>query len=821
MGRAAWQRGSFFSLLLVRFLFLTTFLILITLLRAENVYAGTFPSDPDLRYFAGDDIADTAVSRVGEKFKINGTFTYAEQVWKDNLIEGLLLNSRMVNGVYDDLDGDPPSGMKPWNPLHNTQDFIAQMPGWRDQGLVGFTINLQGGSNRCNGLFGDGQSNNVKNNPYGSNGTQAFSDWYANNDTAHARYLARLGSVIRAADDLGMVVILGLFYFGQDELLANNTAVKAAVDAVTDWVLDNKWTNVLIEINNEADIGYNHTVLQPARVHELMQQVKTRSSGAAGVHLPHGRLLVSSSGRGGFIPSNTWISNADFVLLHGNGQTAGGIRAMVDQVREKSSWQADPKPIVFNEDSTNTENFVAAVEQYASWGYFDNDGYQCVYDTLTTDRWTVEKATNPAYWPLLAEMAGLDGLPPGSMRLEAEELELSGGYEVDSANPEWITIPSASQGEALGVFPGPDGEYQVTVHAIAEDDGQPELELWIGGGLQAVFTYPLGSSSREPVTLIGPTLFLTTGTEIRLVGHKDTTSDGTAHARVDEVRFAAINPPDPPDEPPPGATFIDLEAEELELSGGYEVDSANPEWITIPSASQGEALGVFPGPDGEYQVTVHAIAEDDGQPELELWIGGGLQAVFTYPLGSSSREPVTLIGPTLFLTTGTEIRLVGYKDTSSHGTAHARVDEVRFAGISPAEPPEEPPPGRVHLEAEELELSGGYTIDLVNPEWIMVSSSASQGEALGVFPGPDGEYQVTVHAIAEDDGQPELELWIGGGLQAVFTYPLGSSSREPVTLIGPTLFLTTGMEIRLRGIKDPTDGGAAHARVDVLFFELQ
>jgi len=190
-----------------------------------------FPTDPDLAYFAGDNWADTAVSIDREKFKVNGTYTYDARVWNSNPVAGLLLNSRMVNGIYDDMDGNPPSGMLPWDPRLNTEDFITNMPDWRSEGLAAFTINLQGGSNRCNGLHGGGQSGSLDNNLYGLNGTQAFDDWYANVDSPHARYLARAGSIIRTADDLGMVVILGLFYFGQDDSLKDEAAVLAAVDA--------------------------------------------------------------------------------------------------------------------------------------------------------------------------------------------------------------------------------------------------------------------------------------------------------------------------------------------------------------------------------------------------------------------------------------------------------------------------------------------------------------------------------------------------------------------------------------------------------------
>ena len=46
----------------------------------------------------------TKVSIVGEDFHINGRPTYAGCSWNGHRIEGLLLNSRMVQATFDDLN---------------------------------------------------------------------------------------------------------------------------------------------------------------------------------------------------------------------------------------------------------------------------------------------------------------------------------------------------------------------------------------------------------------------------------------------------------------------------------------------------------------------------------------------------------------------------------------------------------------------------------------------------------------------------------------------------------------------------------------------
>jgi len=93
----------------------------------------------------------TLVSIVGDQFYLNGEPTYQGRTWNGHKLEGLLLNSRMVQGIFDDLNAEtvnrwayPDTGV--WDAERNTREFIAAMPAWRAHGLLAFTINLQGGS---------------------------------------------------------------------------------------------------------------------------------------------------------------------------------------------------------------------------------------------------------------------------------------------------------------------------------------------------------------------------------------------------------------------------------------------------------------------------------------------------------------------------------------------------------------------------------------------------------------------------------------------------------------------------------------------------
>ncbi len=336
----------------------------------------------------------TLVSIEKQSFLIDGRPTYEGRVYEGMKIEGLLMNSRMVQGIFDDRNPetrsmwDYPDGT--WDPQRNTDEFVAEMPKWRERGLLSFTINLQGG------------------NPCGYKGDQPWcNSAFEPDGTIRDDYLARLEQILDKADELRMVPIVGYFYFGQDE-----RAVIRAAENATDWICDNGYRNVLVEIANEVNIPrYEHEVIQPHRCHELIELVRERSEGR--VDSPVSRLLVATSMGGGKIPPENIVDTSDFLLLHGNGVSEPNrIREMVDQCRELSSYR--DQPILFNEDDhydfdAPDNNMVGAISRYASWGYFDyrmegegfDDGYQSV-----PVNWNISSPRKEAFFNLLAKVTG-------------------------------------------------------------------------------------------------------------------------------------------------------------------------------------------------------------------------------------------------------------------------------------------------------------------------------------------------------------------------------------------------------------------------------
>ena len=335
----------------------------------------------------------TEVSIVGEDFHINGQPTYAGRSWKGQRIEGLLLNSRMVQATFDDLNPETVgrwayADTGKWDAERNVREFIAALPEWKRHGLLAVTVNFQGGS------------------PEGYSGKQT---WETGAFTADGglrlEFTDRMRRVLDAADEQGMVVILGYFYFGQDQRLRDEAAVVRATDEATRWLLNGGWRHVLVEVNNETNVrAYDHDILRPARIDELITRVRqTEHDGR--------RLLVGTSYGGGTVPQENVVRASDFLLLHGNGvNDPARITEMVQQTRAVPGFR--PMPILFNEDDHENfdqpaNNFTAALAEHVSWGWFDfrrkgegmDEGYQS-----PPVNWGLRSDRKRAFFKLVSEI---------------------------------------------------------------------------------------------------------------------------------------------------------------------------------------------------------------------------------------------------------------------------------------------------------------------------------------------------------------------------------------------------------------------------------
>jgi len=288
----------------------------------------------------------TTISILKDKFYLNGQITN-----QGTSSSGLLLNSRMIQALFDDSNPSTQTLWRypdthQWDPNRNVHEFISNLTTYRNYyGLNAVTVGFQGGGPYY-----------FPNNTY----PWVVSGWTPSGEM-DPEWASRLTQVLNRADELNMVVIVSLFYIQQEYRLnpGDNTILQAVGNAV-DFLKG--FRNVLLEIANESNENYTHACLRPENIHTVIDFAKTRSNSA---------LLVSTSFYGGISPPDAVLQSADHITLHGNGLTSDEISHFITQVQANPIYQKQPKPIIFNEDGTDSDHLFVAVGHGASWGYYD------------------------------------------------------------------------------------------------------------------------------------------------------------------------------------------------------------------------------------------------------------------------------------------------------------------------------------------------------------------------------------------------------------------------------------------------------------------
>lgn len=270
--------------------------------------------------------ARTTVALVDGQWQLNGRVTNP-----GSRCEGLLMNVRMVNSVFEDRRRPE------FDPESNTDRFLAALPDYAAHGVNAITVCLQGGLPGYEG---------------------ALNSAFEPDGALRASYLQRVARVIEACDRQAMAVILGCYYQRQDQVLLDDDAVRRGVVNTVQWLQHRGYRNVLLEIANEFDHrGFDHPILRSTEGQsELIRLAKQTAP----------ELLVSTSGLGHGRYPDELGAVADFLLIHFNGTPVAEIPDRILALKKHG------KPIVCNEDDKNSDGSVQAAEASvangASWG---------------------------------------------------------------------------------------------------------------------------------------------------------------------------------------------------------------------------------------------------------------------------------------------------------------------------------------------------------------------------------------------------------------------------------------------------------------------
>lgn len=289
----------------------------------------------------------STLSISGNKLLLNG-----EYINKGTPAEGLLINSRMIQGISDGFNNWPYPDTGKWNATRNNEEFIQNMPLWKSKGLNAFTVGMQGGAPKS-GATG------YKNSAFNGDGTLKSS------------YMGRLRKILDKANELNMIVIVSMFYRTQVSIFGTYSNAYIGAKNLLMWLKNNNYSNIIIEPVNECEFSeFSSVGLSCSQnVVELIKLAKSYG-------FPSGNSL-----KGGKIPSSSIIDTSSVILIHGNSLSSNSeYKTMIDGVKKSSKYKG--QPIVVNEASKSSSYLDYCISQGVGWGYYDQgsnnykDGYQ-------------------------------------------------------------------------------------------------------------------------------------------------------------------------------------------------------------------------------------------------------------------------------------------------------------------------------------------------------------------------------------------------------------------------------------------------------------
>jgi len=287
-----------------------------------------------------DEDFNTSVSIVGDKWYFNDQI-----INPGSPAEGLLMNVRMVNTIYEDRSPELAKLTDDFDPEANAQSFIEKIPEYVSSGVNAFTISLQGGMPGYEG---------------------AINTAFNNDGSLRDEYMRRAERVISASDENNAAIILSLFYQRQhshDYALTGKESIRNALENTVNWIAKKGFKNVVLEVSNE----YRHGGFRNWIDGEWLMSEEGQVELIRLAKQLNPELLVSTSGMGNGRYHDDLARAADFLLIHFNTTSLDLYESRIEDVKKYG------KPIVCNEDDKlGTEGAAAqaiAVKNGSSWGY--------------------------------------------------------------------------------------------------------------------------------------------------------------------------------------------------------------------------------------------------------------------------------------------------------------------------------------------------------------------------------------------------------------------------------------------------------------------
>ena len=277
---------------------------------------------------------------------------------------GSLALVRVTQAIFD----DEWLRERPFDADGNTSRLIEQLDLYRQHGIGGIVVSLQGGDP---GYSAD--RNGVSRGSSADLGQDsgALVSAYNPGGSLKQAWMKRLDRLLEAANSRGLVVCLVLFQQDQDEALESPEAIVAAAENVARHLIELDARNVIIDVADAWDAPgsrWDHRQFIPRFVEQLIRAVRAQFQEAA-FSLPIG----ASSGTAMLYPISL-ARACDVVLLQGDG------RSVADKLARRRDFKQYGRPVLMVSDSNDpaaTSQGVARevavaqayIEGAAGWSY--------------------------------------------------------------------------------------------------------------------------------------------------------------------------------------------------------------------------------------------------------------------------------------------------------------------------------------------------------------------------------------------------------------------------------------------------------------------
>ncbi len=261
--------------------------------------------------------------------------------------EGLLMNVRMVNSVFEDRGDKMPHEFVDFDPDKNTDEFISRIPEYVNAGANAFTISLQGGSPGYEG---------------------AVNSAFEADGSLREDYLERVKRVIKIADKNSAVIILSCLYQRQNSHLSAlnlKDDIRNAIVNTVKWIKDNDFKNIVLEISNE----YRHGGYRNWKEGKWLISTKGQTDLINLAKKTYPDLLVGTSGMGSGTMNDSIAEAVDYITIHFNTTALSDYPAKIMALKKYG------KPLICNEDdkigNDGAEALRLSVNNGCAWGYMN------------------------------------------------------------------------------------------------------------------------------------------------------------------------------------------------------------------------------------------------------------------------------------------------------------------------------------------------------------------------------------------------------------------------------------------------------------------